>query len=139
MPRTTPDQATAKWVSHIGAATQAITDGVNRVTTAPGAKAAAQKNYWLSRTQNAADKWARNVGRVSLASWQTSMTQYGIQRIAGGAQAKQQKYHDFAAQFFPYVDQGAQKVKAMPKNNLQDSIARAAAMITHNAGFKRGG
>lgn len=130
-----PAAATAKWVANLSNATQAITTGVQGVTTAPGQAAARQVQTWLTRIQNSAQKWATNVAAVSLADWQDSMIKVGIPRIASGAQAKQGKYQAFATKFFPYLQTGVNQVRAMPKVTLQDGINRAVAMINHNAKF----
>lgn len=137
--RATADQATSRWVSGIGNATQKIQDGVNRVQQAPGQRAAAAADKWLARVQQSQAKWKANVGRVSLADWQQRMIQVGIPRIAQGAQMKQDKYTAFANQFFPYLQRGVQQVDAMPSTTLQDGINRAVFMINYNAQFKRGG
>jgi hypothetical protein len=130
-----PQAATTKWVNNLSNATQAITAGVNAVTVAPGVTAAKAVNTWLARVQASASKWQKNVGAVSLSDWQTAMTTKGIPRIATGAQAAQGKYQAFATSFFPYLQTGVNQVKAMPKNSLSDSIARATAMIQHNAAY----
>ena len=122
-------------MNNLSNATSSITDGVNKVSVAPGQLAAAQVNTWLARIQQSAQKWANNVGAVSLASWKESMISVGIPRIAQGAQAKQSKYLAFAQKFYPYVEQGQAQVKAMPKVTLQDGINRAVAMIKHNAAY----
>lgn len=137
--KSTPEQATQKWVQNIGAAGAAITAGVNAVTRAPGQSAAAQADKWLLKVQNAKDKWKTNVGAVSLPSWQQSMINVGIPRVASGAQAKQGKVTAFATQFFPYLNTGIAKVQAMPSTTLEDNINRATTMIRHNAAFKRTG
>lgn len=136
MARVTAEQATAKWLSRLSAAGQQITDGVQGVTIAPGQKAAAAKDLWAQRVAASKDKWARNVGKVSLADWQNAMVTVGIPRIAQGAQAKQGKVQDFMSKFLPYLDQGVAKVNAMPKGDINASIARAVAMIQHNAAYK---
>ena len=139
MARVTPEQAAAKWAGRLSGATTEITQGVMGVTRAPGASAAAAKAAWLARTQASADKWARNVGRVTLAEWQDKMTKVGIPRIASGATANQPKMAAFMAEFLPHADRGAAAVRAMPNATLEDGINRAVAMIRHNAKFQRGG
>ncbi|HEY1198741.1 MAG TPA: hypothetical protein VGG32_08465 [Thermoplasmata archaeon] len=129
-----PTSGTAKWVRNIGNATQSITDGVNAVTQAPGPKAAAQINVWLARIQQSAQKWAANVGGVSLASWQAAMIA-GIPKIAAGANAKQGKYLAFATKFYPHLAQGINQVKSMPKGTLADAVSRATFMINWNASY----
>lgn len=139
MARVTPEQAAAKWQTRLSGATQQITDGVNRVNRAPGAAAAQNKAAWLARVTASADKWARNVSAVSLEDWKAKMTTVGIPRIAQGAQANVGKVQSFQAAFLPYLDQGVARVKAMPNATLEDGIARATAMIRHNANFRRSG
>lgn len=133
--RLDPTSATAKWVNNLSNATSSITAGVNAVTQAPGAKAAASVQTWLARIQQSAQKWQKNVAAVSLQEWQQAMINVGIPRIAQGAQAKQSKYLAFAQKFYPYLQQGQAQVQAMPKVTLQDGINRAVAMIKHNAAF----
>lgn len=136
MSKLDPNAGTAKWVAGLSGATAQITAGVNAVTRAPGAAAAANVQVWLARVQASAQKWQTNVGRVPLADWQRSMIEKGIPRIAQGAQANQDKMLAFNQKFYPYLETGMNKVKAMPKTTLQDNIQRAVAMIQHNAAFK---
>lgn len=137
--RANAQDATTKWVNNLSAATTAMTNGVNSVTRAPGAAAAAQSQKWIQRVTASQDKWKSRVGSVTLQQWQNSMTTIGIPRVAQGAQAKQGKYQDFLVQFLPYLQTGVSKVDAMPSTTLEDNIARAVAMIRHNASFKRSG
>jgi hypothetical protein len=137
--RASSDQATQKWVTNIGQATERITSGVQAVQTAPGQKAAAAHQKWLTRVQESADKWRQRVGSVSLQDWQNAMVNVGIPRIAQGAQAKQGKMKAFMDDFLPYLQNGVSKVEAMPSVTLEDNINRAVAMIRHNSQFKRSG
>lgn len=134
-----PNNGAAKWNRNLKGATQSITDGVNAVTTAPTAKAAAQADKWLSRLNDAKtkDKFKSGLNRVTLQQWQTAMLQKGVQRVAAGADAGQSKYQSFASDFYPYLAQGQAKVAALPKLTLEDSINRMTTMIRHNAGFVR--
>lgn len=134
----TAQQAANKWRDRLVASTQQITDGVNSVSVAPGQKAAAAKQLWLSRVTNAADKWARNTGAVTLEQWKSDMINVGIPRIGTGANAKVGKVESFMTEFLPHVALGVQKIQSMPKGDINMSIARASAMIQHNAGFRRG-
>ena len=93
---------------------------------------------WLAKLQASQAKWAKNVAAVSLGEWQQAMISRGIPAISAGVTAKQQNYANFAAKFYPYLAQGKAKVDAMPKGSLQDGIARAVAMIQHNAAYTGG-
>jgi hypothetical protein len=134
-----PAAATQKWVTNLSNSTQAMTRGVQAVTTSPGQAAAAAADKWLMKVTQSKDKFARRVGSVSLSDWQNSMTQYGIGRVAQGAQAKQGKMLSFQQEFLPYLAQGVAQVDRLPKTTLEDGINRAVAMIRHNANFKRSG
>lgn len=139
MARVTPEQAATKWSTRLQASTGDITTGVRNVTEAPGIAAARQKQLWVTRVTQSADKWARRVSAVSLQEWQTAMIDKGINRISGGATAAIPKVTAFMQDFLPYVDQGVQQIRSMPKGNVDMGIARAAAMIRHNAGYVRKG
>ena len=134
--RTTPDQAGDKWASRLGAASTEITNGVNRVTVAPGQLAAAKFDKWLTGVQQAAQKWRSRVASVPLESWK-SATLAGIPHIATAATAKVGKYKAFASEFYPHLEAGMAKVHNMPDNTIDARIQRAVAMMQHNATFKR--
>jgi hypothetical protein len=130
--------ATQKWLSNLSSSTDRMKSGVLAVTVAPGQKAAAQRTKWLQRVTQAADKWAARTGSVTLQDWQNSMVNVGIPRVAQGAQQKQGKMQSFLTDFLPYLQQGVSQIDNMPKVTIEDSIARATAMIRHNANYKRG-
>lgn len=136
--RSTSAQATSKWVSNLGAATERMTAGAQAVTKAPGVAAAAAADKWLQRVTAAKAKFATNVSRVSLQDWQASYVNIGIPRVAQGAQAKQAKVQSFFDEFLPYLQRGVTTIDQMPSTTLEDGIARATAMIRYNAKFKRG-
>lgn len=137
MTKVTPSQGKDKWVNRLSAATTDITNGVDRVTEAPGAKAAAKFNKWQSNLQASGEKWKRNTGKVSLEEWKGYMKNVGIPRVAQGAQAKQGKYEAFANDFYPYLDQGVAKVNNMPDTTFEERVQRAVQMMRHNRQFKR--
>lgn len=135
--RSTPDAATAKWVRNISAATPDIQRGVQNVQQAPGVAAAAASQKWINNLTASVNKWKSRVSSVSLQSWQQSMLNVGVPRIAQGAQQKQGKMLSFQQQFLPYLQAGVQQIDALPNMTLEDGIARATAMIRYNAKFQR--
>lgn len=135
----TPQQVAAKWRANLVNAGPAIEAGVQGVTEAPGVAAARQKAFWLRRVNESADKLATRVAAVTLDEWKRSMTELAIPRISQGAQNKEHKVAAFMQEFLPYVTSGADRIRQMPKGGLPESIARATAMIQHNAQFKRSG
>lgn len=132
-----PQAVAEKWARNLGNAGQDIQAGVQAVTQAPGAKAAANVQGWIAGVQRSQQKWATNVARVTLPEWQNAMITKGLPRIASGAQAAQPKMATFLTSFLPHVERVAQQVRAMPKGGLQNGIARAVAQIQGNAQYQR--
>lgn len=135
--RSDATMATQKWLTNIQNSTDRMTKGAQAVTESPGKRAAAQADKWLLRVQNAKQKFITNSARVTVDQWRDAYIKVGIPRVSQGAQAKQQKYTDAMADFLPYLQQGVAKIDAMPRLTLADSIARATAMIQHNAAYVR--
>lgn len=134
-----PADVAADWSSKLSGSTEKVRRGVEAVSVAPGEKAAQAADLWIRRVQESRTKWADRVRSVSLGDWKQAMTEKGLARIASGAQAAQPKMERFLAEFLPHVDAVAQRVRAMPKGSIEESIARAAAQIRGNATFKRSG
>lgn len=126
----TPQQISQKWLTNFGNAATAMTDGVNAVTEAPGAKAAAASALWLQRIQQSQQKWQARVGAVTLGEWKQAMIGLGIPRAQAGAAAKQQRYTAFITDYSNFLQGAVSSVRAMPKGSLAQSIARSNAMIT---------
>lgn len=136
--KATTADAVQKWLTNLGASTDRMTTGAQRVTKAPGQSAAAAADKWLARVTASKQKFATNVSRVSLQDWQNAYINIGIPRVAQGAQAKQAKMASFMDEFLPYLQRGVAQIDQMPNTTLQDGIARATAMITYNSKFQRG-
>lgn len=124
-------QVAQKWAQNLGASTTSIQNGVNAVQTAPGQIAASRQALMKAKLNAAIDsgKWASRVGNVSLSDWKSAMLNKGVQRVASGAQAAQPKMQAFLTDFLPVAAQVSQTVDAMPKNTIEDSVARAGAAI----------
>src|SRR5712692_2435363 len=97
--------ATAAWEAGLSGARQKYIDGVNSVTTAPGAAAAAQVAVWAANTQASQQKFARNVSAVSLGTWQQAAANKGADRLASGAAAGAAKMGAFLQKFIPFIMQ----------------------------------
>lgn len=128
-----PQEIGDKWATNLSGSTTSITAGVNGVSVAPGQKAAAAADFWLSQTMAAKAKFATNVGKVPLQDWKDKMINVGIPRIATGAQANKPKMVAFMTKFLPYVKAGVDALP--PKGDLSMNIQRAVAMMQHNAAF----
>lgn len=129
----TPQQIADKWAANLSASTSSITAGVNGVTQAPGAAAAAQADYWLQRVTAAKQKFITNVGKVTLGQWKDAMINIGIPRVSTGAQANKGKMADFMTRFLPYLKTGVDSLP--PRGDLSMNIQRAVAMMQHTANF----
>jgi len=128
-----------KWGRKLKASTEDIRRGVERVSEAPGIKAAQKvekmKANFLKSIEDGT--WASRVASVSVQEWKDKTLKKGIGRISQGVDEAGGKMQDFASEFFPHLEEGQRIVDAMPDITLEDSIARATAMMRHNAKFKR--
>lgn len=138
MARLTPTQAREKHARNLKAAVPDITIGVDRVTEAPGKKAAAQQEKMLANlTESVRDgTWARRVSAVTLEQWKTDMKTKGIGRIAAGIDGAADKVEAFFEQLFPYQDALAAKLDGMADLTLEDSINRMVTFVRGMAEFK---
>lgn len=135
----TASDVSQKWLTNLSNATAEMTAGVGRVQVAPGQAAAQKQQKWVNALMDPQiqAKWARNVSSVSLQAWQAAMTNYGINRVAQGAQAKQAKFTNAMNSLLPFIDQLAATVKAMPDNTPADREARMLAMVRGMRTYQR--
>jgi hypothetical protein len=119
--------ATQAWEQGLSGARQKYIDGVNAVTTAPGAAAAAQVGVWAANTSAAQAKFARNVAKVSLGQWQQAAAAKGADRLASGAAAGAAKMGAFLQKFIPYIQQ--QKASLPKRGTYEQNKARMIAMV----------
>jgi hypothetical protein len=136
MPRMSASDLAAKWATRTSAATQDVVAGVNRVTEAPGRKAAAQRSAWQQNVIAAGDKWERRVAAVSLEEWK-ARTAEGANRIASGVQAKKSKVESFWAEFGPFQDSVTAAVRSMPRGSLEQNLGRMIEQARRTAEFRR--
>lgn len=115
-----------------------ISAGIDRVTTAPGQKAAQKKDKYVAGVNASQDLWARRVAAVDLPTWQ-NRAKAGVSRIAEGATAKKDKYATNAAPAFAHMDSVLSVVDQMPDNTLEQRIQKSAEYQRRMAQFKRAG
>lgn len=139
MAKLTPKEAQEKHARRLKASIADIEAGVNRVTEAPGKKAAAKADKMLAGiTESVRDgTWARRVGGVSLEEWKEKMVTKGVGRIAAGIDGAAAKTEDFFAQLFSYQDGLQSKLQAMPDLTLEDSINRMTTWVRDMAKFSK--
>ena len=88
------------------------------------------------RAKETWDKWENSLRNVGFQGWLYGVQTKGVQRFPQGIDAGQPFYQQFYSQFAPHLAAGLAQIYRMPKATLEDSVARAAAMIRHNAKFK---
>lgn len=121
----------SKWGTNLNAAGTYIKNGVSAVQTAPGVSAAAASDRMIAGVQAAvtSGKWQRNVSAVSLQSWQNSMINKGIPRIAQGVtQAQANKVPQITA-LLGAISTAVQATNSLPKGGLEQGIARATTFM----------
>lgn len=133
----TPANAAAKWSQNLGAATARYTAGVQAVTNAPGAAAAAAADRWIAGVQASQQKFITRSQAVSLQQWQQAAVNKGAQRLASGASAAEPKMQSVFTSLFPFI---AQAVASLPaRGTLDQNIARSAAFQRAMAQYRAQG
>ena len=137
--RLSPAQAQAKHAARLKAALQDMRDGVDRVTEAPGVKAAAAADKMRANLVAKIDDgtWARRVSGVTLAEWKDKMINKGVPRVSLGIDGAAEKVTEFYTQLFDHENTVMAEVERMSDVTLEDSIARATTWIRRMAEFQR--
>lgn len=130
----TPQEVAAAWVQGLSSKTDKITRGIQSVTVAPGQAAARQKSVWAANTAAAVDRFATNVGKVSLSDWQTAAINKGVPRIATGASNAQQKMEAVLTQLLPHIEATRRALPA--RGTYEQNKARMNAMVDGMHAFK---
>lgn len=135
--KATAAEAAAAWSTGFSGAATKYTDGVNRVTVAPGQLAAAQKALYLQNVQAAANTWASKVAAVDLQSWKQAATGVGAQRLGTGATKGAPKVAAFMNNFLPQLSSIVSGLGARGtfEQNLQRFTAYATALHAKKGTF----
>lgn len=123
----------AKWARNASAAVDAYKAGVESVTVAPGAKAAAQVDVWAANVAASKAKYQRNVGAVTLGAWQERASGKGATNYPVGIQAGVSNQAAFMADFLPKAQAIADRLP--PRGTLEQNIARATQQIRETAKY----
>ena len=139
MGKLTPDEFQEKHARRLKAATDDMRRGVEGVTEAPTAKAAAKADKMRTNIVASIDsgKWAAGLNRVTLEDWKKKMIEKGLNRVAGGIDGAADKVKAFATDLLPHIDRGVDSIKKMPDTTLEDNISRMTTFIRHMSKFKR--
>ncbi|MBW2560141.1 MAG: hypothetical protein JRE40_04705 [Deltaproteobacteria bacterium] len=112
--------------------------GIANPARPPTDAAIAQKATLKAKMADAAtwDKWESGLRFVGNEGWAKAAKEKGAERYTRGVEFGLPKQADFASKFEPYLKSGVDAVHKMANISLEDKIARAGAMIRHNAKFR---
>lgn len=140
MARFTPAEVTAKWKNRLKMSTPEIQAGIDKVTIAPGVKAARQADVMVRKVQEAvtSGRWARKVAAVSVDDWKKAAKEKGLNRISAGVDAASDKHEKMAEQLLKNVDEALAEVNKTPRGDLEANIQRSVTMQREMAKRKIG-
>jgi hypothetical protein len=136
MPKLSPAALAAKWQSKTAASSEAYKAGINNVTVNPAQQAAAAKDLWISRLNEAAQagRFEAGLAKVTLQSWKAASVDKGAANIAAGARAGAIKVEMAEREIGPQRDAIVASLPA--RGTLDQNIERAAAMARGMAALK---
>lgn len=137
-PKVNAEQFVEKHARRVKGALEDMRQGVERVTEAPGVRAAKKADKMRANLLEALDsgKWQRRVAAVTAEEWKAAMLNKGVNRVAAGIDAAHDKVRAFAEQLLSYQANLMSQVETMPDLTLEDSIARATAWIRGMSKFE---
>ena len=127
MAKLNPTEFARKWATRTTAAVPEFVAGVNKVTEAPGMKAAARADAMVMGVQEAvaSGKWQAKVGGVPLESWKQSTATLGAQRIGQGVAQAETKMQQFGAKLIPFQDTLKAALDAQaPRGGFEENMTR---------------
>lgn len=125
-------QYTEKWSRNLRNARPDIERGIDRVTEAPGMKAAAAEDKLRQAFLESLDsgKWRKNVSAVSLEQWKTAAKEKGLARLDSGVTGALAKVQQIAEINLANIEAVKNTVDQMPDTTFQDRIAKMVAFST---------
>ena len=138
MAKLTSEQYVEKQARNLKNSLPDIRAGIERVSQAPGAAAAAAQTRMKDNLNKAIDdgRWAAKVRGVTLEEWKNAALTKGVDRIAQGIDQAHDKQVQMAGRLLAAVDASAAKVRTMPRGSISDSIARMSAFVEDMHKFK---
>jgi len=128
-----------KWSRRLKGSLEDIKKGVDKVSEAPGLKAAAKvdklKAKWLAKIEDGT--WAKQVAAVSLDEWKRLFKDKVTARLSSGVDGAEKKVTAFAEKLLSFEDTLQTKVKRMPDLTIEDSVSRASEWIRGMSKFKK--
>lgn len=130
--------ATKKYIERARAGAPLYAEMVKVPKRDPTAAAISMKETLKAkmRADETWDKWETKLAAVGFEGWLDAVLSKGVPRFVPGIEHGSKYWRQFYSQFKPHLEAGLAKVYALPRVTLEDSIARAAEMIRHNAKFR---
>lgn len=115
-----------KWGRRLKGSTEDMRRGIEKVTEAPGMKAAAQKELMKAKLIASIEDgtWERNVSKVTVEEWKKDMLDKGVNRVSAGVDAAAPKQVVMAEKLLAAVDATVAEVNRQPRGTLEDNITR---------------
>lgn len=139
MAKLSPQEFQAKHNKNTKGAREEMIRGIERVSEAPGVRAAEKAEKMLAGITEAVSsgRWAERVSSVSLGDWKTKMKVKGVPRVSAGLDAAASDIVAFATQLLAHQDGYLPSLHGMPDLTIDDSEARMITNMRAMAGFKR--
>lgn len=127
----TAAQSAANWKKRMAVASEDYKAGIERVSEAPGAAAAAAADRYAQGVAEAvaSGKYAERAASVSLGDWKRLTLEKGPARLAQGAAAAEAKVQATMGQILSNIEAVKAEIDSMPKATLEDRIARSVAYM----------
>jgi hypothetical protein len=118
-----------KWGRRMKNSRTDIERGVDRVTQAPGQRAAAAENKMRIGIMEALDsgKWKARVAAVPLEEWKDKTKNKGLARLDSGVDGAMRKVEDIAGPLLNAISSVKDEVDRMPDETFDQRIARMTA------------
>jgi len=135
VPKVTPEEFSEKWARRLKGATTDIRRGVERVTEAPTAKAAAKVEKMKAKLIEAIEsgRWEAALRMIGLDEWKSATLEKGVGRISAGVDRATPKMTKFGSWLLSRIEAAQGKIKDMPDVTLEDSINRMTTFIREMA------
>lgn len=124
-------QSVEKWKRQMSTAGESVKTGVNAMTESPGVKAAAAKDKYVRRVNEAANDGTYEAGQMSysLQEYKDAVINKGVSNMMTGASKLSARAQRAMQEQFAYANQVSDQVAGMPTGTLEEALAKSAAAI----------
>lgn len=126
-----------KYVRNASTAAPSYEAGVRNPKRSPTQAAISKATEWQAKVASptALEKFKAGLKHAGDEAWLNGALNKGVARYADGVQQGANKYNEFAGKFARHLASAENKIAAMPKTNIEQSIAKSAAQIRHNSAY----